>query len=541
MNSSNQQTPSPAEYLASLVESTRKAQELQNINTSFPLDALPPILKNAVTSLHLDTKIPVELISQVILAAASLACQSIVNVKPHYSQTPEPCSLYFLTLAVPGEGKTTINKFIMKPFYDFSERMKKKYDNDLRDYKQEHDIWKIKKKALDNSYTQAIKKRYSGEKEEEEIKEHLSIEPHKPKRFQLIYDDVTKKAFIEGLQQHPDAGIISDEANTFFTGYLKNHIGLLNKAWDGETNLINRTNNESYEIKACLTFSLMSQPGVFNEYLKKQGAIAIGSGFLSRFLFASVTSNQGGRYYSPEGSLSPKTISSLNAFYEKIEFFLNFKNDIGHEKDFHKKTLEASQDAIEQWAKVKNKFESWSKKSQPWSCISDIVSKSGANIFRLATILKQFETENNTLKLNRHDIQSASNIIFWNLEQAKNLLYPFSEQYKINLDVRELYSWMKFYFNKNNHCAFPKNDILQFGPRKFRKIDVLDSVLNIIISQTNVCIIQNQFGGALYISLQLNNGSFIPPFSTSMHYTQYFIVQTINTNNDVPAIDFSGL
>lgn len=541
MNSSNQQTPNILENLVLQLQSAEKIRAQQNINTLFPLDSLPPILKNVVISLHHDTQIPIELICQVALAAASLACQSIVNVKPHYSQTPEPCSLYFLTLADPGEGKTTINKFIMKPFYDFTERMKKKYDNDLRDYKQKHDIWKIKKKALANSYTQAIKKRYSGEKEEEEIKEHLSIEPHKPKRFQLIYDDVTKKAFIEGLQQHPDAGIISDEANTFFTGYLKNHIGLLNKAWDGETNLINRTNNESYEIKACLTFSLMSQPGVFNEYLKKQGAMAIGSGFLSRFLFASVVSNQGERYYSPEGYLSPKTILSLNAFYEKIELCLNFKNDIDYERNSHKKTLEASQEAIEAWAQVKSHFEKCGSRGGPWSHIREVVSKSGANIYRLATILKQFEVENNSSNLNRHDIQSASNIISWGLEQAKNLLYPFSEQYKINIDVRELYSWMKSYFNKNNNYAFPKNDILQFGPRKFRKIDVLDSVLNIIISQTNVCVIQDQFGGALYISIQLNNGSFILPFSTSMHSTKYFIVQITNKNNDVPAIDFSGL
>ncbi|HHR6446505.1 YfjI family protein [Morganella psychrotolerans] len=540
MNSSNQQTPNILEDLVLQIQSAEKIRAQQNINTSFPLDSLPPILKNVVISLHHDTQIPIELICQVALAAASLACQSIVNVKPHYSQTPEPCSLYFLTLADPGEGKTTINKFIMKPFYDFSERMKKKYDNDLRDYKQEHDVWKIKKKALANSYTQAIKKRYSGEKEEEEIKEHLSIEPHKPKRFQLIYDDVTKKAFIEGLQQHPDAGIISDEANTFFTGYLKHHIGLLNKAWDGETNLINRTNNESYEIKACLTFSLMSQPGVFNEYLKKQGTMAIGSGFLSRFLFASVISNQGERCYSPEGCLSPKTISSLNTFYEKIELFLNFKNDIDYEKNSHKKTLEASQEAIEAWAQIKSNFEKPSSRGGPWSHIREVVSKSGANIYRLATILKQFEVESNSLNLNRHDIQSASDIIFWNLEQAKNLFYPFSEQYKINLDVRELYSWMKSYFNKNNHCAFPKNDILQFGPRKFRKIDVLDSVLNIIISQTNFCVIQSQVGGVLYISLKSIDG-FILSLPTSTYPTNYFIVPIINTNNDVPIINLSDL
>lgn len=83
MNSSNQQTPNILENLVLRLQSAEKIRGQQNISSSFPLDSLPPILKNVVTSLHFDTQIPVELICQVVLAAASLACQSIVNVKPH--------------------------------------------------------------------------------------------------------------------------------------------------------------------------------------------------------------------------------------------------------------------------------------------------------------------------------------------------------------------------------------------------------------------------------------------------------------------------
>ncbi|HHR6079346.1 TPA: YfjI family protein [Providencia alcalifaciens] len=541
MNSSNQQTPNILENLVLRLQSAEKIRGQQNISSSFPLDSLPPILKNVVTSLHFDTQIPVELICQVVLAAASLACQSIVNVKPHYSQTPEPCSLYFLTLADPGEGKTTINKLVMKPFYDLSVRMKKKYDNDLVDYEQSYDIWKIKKQVLDNNYKQAIKKHYPGDFESDEIKKHLSAEPRKPKHFKLIYDDVTKNGLIEGLQQHPNAGVISDEAIIFFTGYLKNHIGLLNKAWDGETYSFARAKNEYHEIKSCLTFSLLAQPSIFIEYLKKQGDIARGSGFFSRFLFSSVISNQGFRYYSLKSYSSEENISDVNAFYERIESLLNTQNETLFKNHCDKITIEANQDAIAAWTQIKNNFEQWSSKGGPWLHIRDIVSKSGANIYRLASILKQFETERNEVNLNRHDIKCASEIIFWNLEEASKLFYPFSEQCEITNAARELYSWVKAYFYKNNNCAFLKNDILKYGPRKFRKIDVLDSVLNIIISQTNVCIIRGQFGGALYISLQSNNGSFMLPLPTSMYPTQYLIVQTINTSNDIPKIDFSDL
>lgn len=69
----------------------------------------------------------------------------------------------------------------------------------------------------------------------------------------------------------------------------------------------------------------MPQPNVFTEYLKKHISIAKGSGFLSRFLFTSISTNQGKRFYSTDNTLSERTLTALNEFYEKITSLLNQK------------------------------------------------------------------------------------------------------------------------------------------------------------------------------------------------------------------------
>lgn len=45
-----------------------------------------------------------------------------------------------------------------------------------------------------------------------------------------------------------------------------------------------RADGEIYQITPRLTFSLMSQPGVFMDYIKKHGILTRDSGLLSRFL-----------------------------------------------------------------------------------------------------------------------------------------------------------------------------------------------------------------------------------------------------------------
>lgn len=79
---------------------------MSNLN-NYPTDVFPSVLRNVITTLHEDTLIPIEMIGSTVLAALSLALQPLVEVaSPFGNKKPEPCSLYFLTLAKSGEGKS---------------------------------------------------------------------------------------------------------------------------------------------------------------------------------------------------------------------------------------------------------------------------------------------------------------------------------------------------------------------------------------------------------------------------------------------------
>ncbi|AZT48941.1 DUF3987 domain-containing protein [Salmonella enterica subsp. salamae serovar 42:r:-] len=78
--------------------------------SDYPVDKFPPVMRELIDTLHDDSQIPMEIIGNAVLAAASMACQSLVDVELSHNTTPELCSLYLLTLAESGEGKTDLTQ-----------------------------------------------------------------------------------------------------------------------------------------------------------------------------------------------------------------------------------------------------------------------------------------------------------------------------------------------------------------------------------------------------------------------------------------------
>ncbi|MDQ6490113.1 DUF3987 domain-containing protein, partial [Salmonella enterica] len=82
------------------------ANKKRENQSDYPVDKFPPVMRELIDTLHDDSQIPMEIIGNAVLAAASMACQSLVDVELSHNTTPELCSLYLLTLAESGEGKT---------------------------------------------------------------------------------------------------------------------------------------------------------------------------------------------------------------------------------------------------------------------------------------------------------------------------------------------------------------------------------------------------------------------------------------------------
>ncbi|RTY19740.1 YfjI family protein [Morganella morganii] len=462
----------------------------------FPSECFPPVLKDVIETLYKETQIPKELIGNVVLAAASLACQSLINVESPYTKLPEQCCLYLMTVAESGEGKTTINKQIMKPFYDFSSEMIKEYEVKRTQYKQEYKIWKVKKQALESNLRKAMRNNYSGEMEEEKIKEINTKEPVCQHHPNFIYEDATLKSLMEGLSEQSEACIISDEAITFFKGQLKNNPSLLNKSWDGESYDLVRAHGERYTVKPCLTISLMSQPGIFADYISNNRSTARESGFLSRFLFSWVNSSVGNRNIN---SNQDNVKKSLDAFHKRINELLEEVKLHIVNKNTIKKTLRLSDDAISIWNENNRKIQNKITLGNEWEHIKDIGAKSGANILRISAIMQKFYSSDSH-SIHDENMEYSCNIMNWYMMQASKIFHPYSERYQFETDVSELYFWLKNRFMQNNFFAIPLNDVAKYGPHRLRRIEKHTPALDQLIARGCICTVKFTQQGKAYIS-----------------------------------------
>ncbi|HGE8465248.1 YfjI family protein [Serratia nevei] len=496
---------------------------VKKASVPYPVQSFPPVLRNVIQALHSNTQIPVELIGNVVLATTSLTCQSLIEVIQPHTNMAEPCSLYLMTIAESGEGKTTINKQVMKPCYTFAAELIQQYEQQIVDYKKKFKLWKIRQQALESNLRQAIKKGYPGEDEEHEISKHAQNEPLRPPRPNFIYEDTSLKALVEGLSEHPEAGFISDEAITFFKSHLKNNPGLLNKAWDGEMFDFRRADGEIYQITPRLTFSLMSQPGVFMDYIKKHGVSARASGFLSRFLFAWAESTIGDRQ-DIHVTIDPKY--NLNIFHERVVELLAQNVIPIANTTTQKKKLTLTDEALALWKENRTQIERKIAPDCEWEHIRDIASKASANILRIAALFQYFYNDSSET-IQSGVVECTIKVMNWYLDQADRIFYPMSERYQFDQDVRELHSWIMNRTNQNNGFAILKNDLEKYGPHRLRRTERLTPVLNQLISQGYFGVIQMFSHSALYVTMHHPNGIFNLPYGFAYN-SPFNIIQSRN-------------
>ncbi|TDN50234.1 uncharacterized protein DUF3987 [Buttiauxella sp. JUb87] len=512
---------------------------------SFPVHCLPELLKNTAERVNLFTGMPIELIVSVLMTTLSIISQYLVRIISPYTGASGPCSLYLLTLAESGEGKTFLSRLFMKPVHQQLEKMKHEYNRQLARYKNEHLIWKTGLQGLNANLRQAIKKGYGVEDVQIQLEKHYKSEPERPVEPKFIYQDVTFKALIQGLSQHAEAGIIMDEAIPFFRSGLKNHLGLLNTGWDGGTYSFNRADGESYELPLSLMFSLLIQNDVFMAYLEKHGEVAKGSGFLPRFLVTRVKSSIGQRSHRiDEEGLN----AILTPFYDRLWELLELLESRFYDNTIPKDQLKLSDSAKKLLQERQCEIERAIAPGGRYAHIRDFASKATEQAIRLAAIMEVVSVKpakndlttdlvyTNIIHASR--IRNSLLIVEWHLQQTSSLFYPMSEESRFKSDVRALWCFINKKLIQGNGVPFPKHELLQFGPGRLRYIDKLTPVLNQLINQGLCCIININHSSAQYIAGMLRNG-----FVCLGGYTcPYSIVQTRDYSCDnVRWVDLSDL
>jgi putative DNA primase/helicase len=271
-------------------------------NVSFPVEALPVIICNAVQRAHDVIQAPLSMVCQSFLAAATLAVQPYADLEIDGRRIP--ISNNFITVAVSGERKSAVDQLATGPVKDRQKNAAKEHYKSKKLYDAQHAAWEYATKL-------ALK-----ENDQSKIHELLERAGDEPKHVQPFY--LVEEPTFEGLTRayaegRFTLGLFSDEAGRFLGGTAMNRdnktktVTGLAKLWDG--NPIDRTRaGDGLSVLYGRRFSmhLMLQPVLSCELFGN--SMISGQGFLSRCLCCYPETTIGNRVYSDTNLLSDPAI-----------------------------------------------------------------------------------------------------------------------------------------------------------------------------------------------------------------------------------------
>lgn len=345
----------------------------------YPIGAFPEIVRRAVIDVDTELGGGVELGASAALGVVSLVCQEFINVE-RPKLRPSACSLFLITIAGTGAGKSEIAGRFMSAVERFEREEEARARDASADYRDISSRERLSRLRALRAERVELLARYDDmqgqlrELEKKEKKPHVEtrrrsngavpsaaererewrestqqaraeIQALKPglealeKRLsdiertirslmgenarRLVYGRGSFAGFRNGLQDKSrTAGIMSAEAGGILNSpIVTRNMDAWNDLWG--TEFYRETyDKREYVIDAPrLTLALMLQPKQFEKFVDMYGENALDNGFLSRALLLSVPSQ------SPKlaggGDDAGKEIASLKRFHERVREILD--------------------------------------------------------------------------------------------------------------------------------------------------------------------------------------------------------------------------
>lgn len=396
--------------------------------SNFPLQAFPLCIREVILDINECTQAPIPLIASSVISAMSLSCQGLINVKVN-QMAPFPVSLFLLVIANSGERKTTVDKMVMKPFYQHDLDSLRTFEQEKINYLLEMKVWEQKEKAILN---QVRKKTNQGQSTEEQL-EKLKIlqidKPIQPKYHRYIYNNVTPEALQIGMYNHyPYIGLIADEGANILDRPVMKDLSFINSMWDGADFRIDRKTTPSFMIEdGRITLSVMVQRKPFDLYLKRQGDKARGSGFFARCLVVHIDdylTTQGERFIRD----SSNNKEYLDDFHLRISQLL--AENKTRKKTDSKSSLLLDDSAQYAWEEIYDDIENKLRPKEEYANMKDFASKLANNIARLAAVFSYFidgdcKIKKNILKRQRLSVNGICNKLLIYLVMKMGIMKPY--------------------------------------------------------------------------------------------------------------------
>ena len=261
----------------------------------FPLDALPPDIRNYVAAISESVQTPTDMAGCAALSVIATSVQGKYAILGKRDWT-EPLNIYLTEIAPPSERKSAIQHAMVRPVSDYENQYNQVNAAAVETSRMHRRILERRQKAVEDQFA----KGKAEQSEVDEIARQLTeYEERKPLR--LFADDITPEKLASVLSENNGRmALLSSEAGIFDTlagAYSKSvNIDVMLKSYSGDQIRVDRIGRESENImNPTLTVLLMAQPNVISRVLSNE--TFRGRGLTARFLYCMPASAVGGRKY----------------------------------------------------------------------------------------------------------------------------------------------------------------------------------------------------------------------------------------------------
>jgi len=458
----------------------------------YPLDALPSITREAVTEVQGHVQAPTAMVAGCAVSSMSIAIQGFADVARDRHLTG-PVSLFQLTMGDSGERKTTCQNAFGGGIEAYERQAAQDMAEEVKQYRSDIEIHNAKCQGV----TASIKKNTTDGKPtgdlENQHRQLINTKPIEPKVPRLLLTDATPEALTHTLvKSWPCGAIVSDEGGAVFGGHgmskdsVMRYLAALNTLWGGKTQATSRRTSESYgAINARLTFHTQIQGAALNDFIKRSGGLARGSGFFARFLICAPESTQGERKYKEPPTDTP----ALDKFNNRIHEILSAGNPLNELGELEPSMMQLSPEAKAEWVTFHDTVEHKLRAGGEFADLRDTASKVADNAVRLAAIFAYFETRTPATPVSLEHMRSGVAVATWHLYESQRF---FAELAITNeqSDAANLNDWLVSYCNKNALQQLTKRNIQQLGPSPTRNVDRRDRALELLSNGGRVTLVK---------------------------------------------------
>jgi putative DNA primase/helicase len=447
----------------------------------YPVEALPRLLRDAVTQAQAFVQAPMALVACSALSALSLAAQGVANVRRDHHLVG-PISIYLLAVADSGERKTTCDAIFSPGLRDWETGRRQEMAAEIVTYEAAGAVHEAKKAGVLDAIKHKRRRGQDTAVEELELHELAGHAPAAPLVPRLLYADATPEALAHTLATvWPSAGVLSAEAGAVFGAHgmgqdtILRNLALLNVLWDGGEMAIDRRSKPSFLLRGRrLTFGLMVQPEALRGFLERAGTLARGTGFIARFLIAWPGSTQGTRAYRP----APPAMPHVEHYGWRIRELLDQPLATDERNCLTPPVLDLSPGAREQWIRFHDQVERELGARGKFRAVRDVAAKAAENVARLAALFHVLE-HGPTGTIGAEEMVAAGQIVAWHLTEAQRLLGQLDTPPSLAAAIR-FDAWLRNEALANDSDRVPAKRIYQYGPNCVRDSRDLSAALALL-------------------------------------------------------------